>query len=114
MDRRGRLRFLVLAVLFLFLNAPAYTGYFQDDDLEAMGWSRFLPASAFLQELASPRFMANNFRPVGHYYYHLFTILFQLHFPMYIFPLQMAHLLNLWLLWMIARKLDLETDAIVI
>src|SRR5438445_4389952 len=114
MDREGRLRFLVLAVLFLILNAPAYTGYFQDDDLDTMCWAPFVPASEFLHGLASPRFMPSNFRPVGHYYYHLLTILFHLGFAKYIIPLQMAHLLNVWLLWMIARRLDLETAAIFI
>lgn len=114
MDRQSWLLFLVLAVLFLILNAPAYTGYFQDDELDTMGWAPLVPTSEFLQGLASPRFMPNNFRPVGHYYYHLLTILFHLDFAKYIIPLQMAHLLNVWLLWMIARRLDLETAAIFI
>jgi len=114
MDREGRLRFLALAVLFLILNAPAYTGYFQDDELDIMGWAPFVPASEFLQALATPRFIPSNFRPVGHFYYHLLTIFFHLNFAPYIFPLQIAHLLNVWLLWMIARKLDLDTGAIFI
>jgi len=114
MDRQSWLLFLVLAVLFLILNAPAYRGYFQDDDLDTMGWAPLVRASEFLQGLASPRYMPNNFRPVGHFYYHLLTIIFHLDFAEYIIPLQMAHLLNVWLLWMIARKLDLETAAIFI
>jgi hypothetical protein len=114
MDREGWLRFLVLAVLFLILNVPAYTGYFQDDDLDTMGWARFLPTSEFLRLLASPHFLPNNFRPVGHYYYHLLTVLFDLDFAKYIIPLQVAHLFSVWLLWMIARKLDLDTAAIFI
>src|SRR6266481_3911460 len=114
MDRPGRLRFLIVAVLFLILNAPSYTGYFQDDDLDTMGWSPFVPALVYLQGLASPRFMPSNFRPVGHYYYHLLTILFHLDFAAYIIPLQTAHLFNVWLLWIIARKLDLDTTAIFI
>ena len=114
MGRKDRLRFLVLAVLFLILNAPAYRGYFQDDDLDIMGWAPMVRTSEFLRAVASPRFMPSNFRPVGHYYYHLLTILFHLHFAAYIVPLQLAHLLNVWLLWMIARKLDLENAAIFI
>jgi len=91
MDRQGRLRFLALAVLFLVLNAPAYTGYFQDDELDMMGWAPFVPTSEFLQALVSPRFIPHNFRPVGHYYFHLLAILFHLDFAKYIIPLQMVH-----------------------
>ncbi len=114
MDRRSWLLFIVLAVLFLILNAPAFTGYFQDDELDTIGWAPFVRTSEFLQGLASPRFMPSNFRPVGHFYYHLLTILFHLDFAKYIIPLQIVHLFNVWLLWMIARKLDLETTAIFI
>ena len=103
-----------MAVLFLILNAPAYTGYFQDDELDIMGWAPFVRASDFVRGLASPRFIPSNFRPVGHYYYHLLTILFHLHFAAFVIPLQMTHLLNVWLLWMIAQKLDLKTAAIFI
>ncbi|PYT33451.1 MAG: hypothetical protein DMG58_07365 [Acidobacteria bacterium] len=84
-----------MAVLFLILNAPAYTGYFQDDELDIMGWAPFVRASDFVRGLASPRFIPSNFRPVGHYYYHLLTILFHLHFAAFVIPLQMTHLLNL-------------------
>src|SRR5689334_20444426 len=114
MDRESRLRFLALAVLFLILNAPAYTGYFQDDELDTMGWAPFVRTSEFLEGLASPRFMPSNFRPVGHYYYHLLTILFHLNFVAYVIPLQVTHLFNVWLLWMIARKLDLDAAAVLI
>jgi hypothetical protein len=114
MDRQSWLHFFVLAALFLILNAPAYKGYFQDDELDVMGWAPFVPASEFLEGLASPRFMPSNFRPVGHFYYHLLTILFHLNFAAYVVPLQVAHLLNVWLLWMIARKLDLDAAAVFI
>ena len=106
-DRQAWLVFLALAVLFLILNSGAYKGYFQDDDLDTMGWAPFVRSTEFLEALVSPRFSRTNFRPVAHYYYHLMTTFFPLDFPKFIIPLQFIFLLNSWLLWMAGRKLDL-------
>ena len=56
--------------IFLLLNRAAYKGYFQDDDLDTLGWARALPASEFLGYLITPRLSPTNFRPVGAFYYH--------------------------------------------
>ncbi|PYT25972.1 MAG: hypothetical protein DMG57_23275, partial [Acidobacteria bacterium] len=97
--------------LFLVLNRAAYKGYFQDDDLDTMGWSWFTSTPFYLKSLVSPRLTTDNFRPVGHYYYHVMDRNFGLDFPKYLIPLHLAHLLNIWLLWMVARKLGLGVLA---
>jgi hypothetical protein len=113
-DRQAWVLFLVLAVLFLVLNSGAHNSYFQDDDLQTMGWVTFVRSTEFLQYLVSPRFSPSNFRPLAHYYYHVMTLFFPLDFPKFIMPLQVIFLLNVWLLWMVARKLDLGAMPIFI
>src|SRR5215469_6286753 len=114
LDRQSLVLFLVLAILFLILNSAAYKSYFQDDDLDTMGWAPFVGTSEFLRALVSPQFSRSNFRPAAHYYYHVMTAWFPLDFPKFIIPLQVIFLLNVWMLWMIARKLDLGTMPIFI
>ena len=112
MSKRARWALLLVAVaLFLVLNRAAYKGYFQDDDLDTMGWSWFTSTPFYLKSLVSPRLTTDNFRPVGHYYYHVMDRNFGLDFPKYLIPLHLAHLLNIWLLWMVARKLGLGVLA---
>jgi len=52
LDRQAWVLFLVLAVLFLVLNAGAYKGYFQDDDLDTMGWAPFVGSTEVLDSPA--------------------------------------------------------------
>jgi hypothetical protein len=103
--------FALLAVIFLILNLGAYHSYFQDDDLDTLTWAPYVRSWDFLRFATSPRFCLSNFRPVGAYYYHVVSLLFQLDFPKFIFPLQLAQLLNAWLLWNIIRKLGLDVFA---
>src|SRR5438270_9678162 len=105
--RAGLALFLAAATLFLLLNRAAYKGYFQDDDFDTLSWARVLPASAFLETLLTPRLHPDNFRPVGAFYYHALGNRFGLDFPKYLVPLNLLHLLNIWLLWLLARKLGL-------
>lgn len=109
--RAGAALFLAAAALFLLLNRAAYKGYFQDDDLDTLSWARVIPASAFARTLLTPRLHPDNFRPVGAFYYHVLGNRFGLDFPKYLVPLNLLHLLNIWLLWMLARKLGLSALA---
>jgi len=109
--RAGWALFLAAAALFLLLNHAAYKGYFQDDDLDTLSWARVLPASAFLETLLTPRLHPDNFRPVGAFYYRYIGNRFGLDFPKYLAPLNMLHLLNVWLVWLLARKLGLRPLA---
>jgi hypothetical protein len=103
--RAGAVCMLALTALFLLLNRPAYKGYFQDDELDNISWAPRAPASSYLQGALTPRFFPNNFRPVGHFYFFAAGRLFDLDFPKYVAVLQFFHLLNVWLLWMLARRL---------
>jgi hypothetical protein len=47
--RAGSALMLAALALFLVLNRAAYRGYFQDDDLDTMGWARLISIPVFLQ-----------------------------------------------------------------
>ncbi|HLK68696.1 MAG TPA: hypothetical protein VKU19_34935 [Bryobacteraceae bacterium] len=103
--RTGAVLFALLAVLFLAVNRNAYRGYFQDDELDTLSWARYGSAADYLKAAVSPRFQENNFRPAGHFYFHESAQLFGLDFPKYVAGIHLLHLLNVWLVWMLARSL---------
>jgi hypothetical protein len=103
--------FAATALLFLLANRTAYKGYFLDDDLDTLSWSPWASTSETLRILFSPTLDPNNFRPVGHYYYHAMAVRFGLDFPKYIVPLQFFHLLNLGLILILARRMGLGPFA---
>jgi hypothetical protein len=106
MSRRlGVALFLSLALLFLFVNREAYSGYFQDDEIDILSWVRYAPASEYLKASLSPKFEHDNFRPVGHFYFREAERVFGLNFAGYVAVLHAIHLLNVWLLWLVARRL---------
>jgi hypothetical protein len=103
--RAGLLLFAAFAALFLTVNRDAYRGYFQDDEIDNLSWTPYLGPLDFLKGAATPRFQVNNFRPVGHYYFHAVEEIAGLNFPVYVAVLQAFHLFNVWLLWVVARRL---------
>src|ERR1019366_3635457 len=103
--RAGLILFVAFAALFLTVNRDAYRGYFQDDEIDNLSWAPYLGPLDFLKGAATPRFQANNFRPVGHYYFHAVEEIAGLDFPVYVAVLHAFHLLNVWLLWLVARRL---------
>src|SRR5947207_4276914 len=105
--RAGAVLLLATAVLFLIANRAAYKGYFQDDGLNNIGWTRDIPVIDYAKAILTPRFFANNFRPVGHFYFREMSLLYGLEFPKYMPVLHLAHLLNVWLVWLIGRRLGI-------
>jgi hypothetical protein len=103
--RAGVLLFVAFAALFLTMNSGAYLGYFQDDEIDNLSWTPYLSPLDFLKGAITPQFQANNFRPVGHYYFHAVEEVAGLEFPVYVAVIQAFHLLNVWLLWLVARRL---------
>lgn len=103
--RAGLAWFLLLAALFLAMNRDAYRGYFRDDELDNLSWAPHVPLTDFLKGVATPRFFENNFRPVGHFYFHAAEAFFGLEFPGYVAVIHAIHLLNVWLLWLVVRRL---------
>jgi len=105
--RAGSALLLTTAVLFLIANRAAYKGYFQDDELNNIAWTRDIPAIDYAKAILTPRFFVNNFRPVGHFYFREMSLLYGLDFRRYLPILHLAHLLNVWLVWSIARRLGI-------
>src|SRR6476646_2075388 len=103
--RRGAALFLLFAAVFLAPNYRAYRGYFQDDEIDNLSWTPYLSPLDFLKGAATPRFQPHNFRPVGHYYFHAVEEIAGLNFPVYVAVLQAIHLINVWLVWLVARRL---------
>jgi hypothetical protein len=108
---RGAGLFVLLAAAFLIVNRGAYKGYFQDDEIDNISWTRLLSPQDFAQALITPRLADNNFRPVGHFYFREAAGFFGLDFPKYVFVIQLVHLLNVWLLWLLARRVGAKPWA---
>ena len=100
-----------IVLLFLVVNRGAYKGYFQDDDLDNLAWNSQLDAVDYLNGLVSPVFSRNNFRPVGHFYFHVMERLAGLRFAPYVAVLQFFHLANCFLVWLILRRLKMHPLA---
>src|SRR5262245_47000831 len=96
---------LSFCLFFLVSNHAAYGGYFQDDELANLAWAPIIPAMDFGRALVSPFYQTNNFRPAAHFYFHVLGRSFALDFSKYLVPIHAIHLLNVWLLWLLARRL---------
>jgi len=107
----GVLAFALLAVLLVAVNLRAYRGYFQSDDLNTIGWVGMGPKLAYLEATVSPRFQPDNFRPVGHFFFREAALYFGLDFWKYVAVIQALHLLNVWLIWLLARRLGAQSLA---
>ncbi len=107
--RSGWLAFALVAAAFLILNRNAYRGYFSDDEFNTLSWISYAPGAEYLNGTLSPRFQENNFRPVGHYWFHLSEAAFGLDFWKYAAVLHALHLLNVCLLWLILNRLGART-----
>jgi hypothetical protein len=109
--RPGLLCFLAFAALFLIVNRAAYKGYFQDDDFDTIAWTQYAHPAQYAEAALSPRFSSANFRPTGHFFYYAALHLFGAAFPKWIGLLQAIHLLNVWLLWLVLRRLGAPSLA---
>lgn len=106
-DRRLPFLFAVLCTaLVVFGNWNAWHGYFQGDDLDTLGWTRFTPLTQYLKWLALPVYMPDHFRPAGHLLYWLLQRTVGLDFLWYLAVLQALHLVNVYLVWRLLRVLN--------
>jgi hypothetical protein len=103
--RAGLVLLVAFVAVFLALNWGAYHGYFQDDEIDNLSWTPALGPMDFLQGVVTPLYYPNNFRPVGHYYFHAMEEIAGLTFPAYVGVLQAVHVLNVWLLWILMRRM---------
>lgn len=102
---------LILALLFLIANRGAYQGYFSDDDLNNIGWTRVLPASTMAEGLLLPRYYLQHFRPVGHGTFALLANTAGLDFRWYVALLHVLHFATCLALWRLLLRLDLPPAA---
>jgi hypothetical protein len=109
--RHGLPLFLLFSALFLLANGLAYSGYFQDDEIDNLSWTPYLTSVDYLKGVVTPLSYANNFRPVGHFYFRAVEGLAGLHFPAYVAVIQAVHLFNVWLLWLVVRRLGASVAA---
>jgi hypothetical protein len=109
--RKGVILAAVFVAVFLALNWGAYRGYFQDDEIDNLSWTRALSVWEFAKGAMTPLYFPNNFRPVGHYYFHAVEQIAGLNFPVYVGVLQGFHLLNVWLLWTLMRRMGADAVA---
>ena len=103
--RLGLILFFCLAGLFLIVNRAAYRGWFQDDEIDNLSWARYSHPADYVKGVLSPRFERDNFRPVGHFLFYAGALGFGLDFPKYVAAIHGIHLLNVWLLWLLVRRL---------
>lgn len=100
-----------IGLLFLIANRGSYKGYFTDDDLNALSWAKDGSVPHFLYWLILPRFHPENFRPVGAFYYRILGGGFGLEYRPYVAGLQIIHLCNVIVLYLILRRLMLPEVA---
>jgi hypothetical protein len=109
--RTGLILFLALAALFLVMNRAAYKGYFTDDDFDHLSWTRHAPVKEFVKGLLTPAYQTNNFRPTGHFFYHEEAYFFGFDFQKYLLTTHLLHFFNVWLVWLLARRLGARPFA---
>jgi hypothetical protein len=101
------LTFAILCAAVVILgNLQAWQGYFQGDDLDTLGWTRFTPFTQYLKWTLLPLYMPEHFRPVGHFLYWLLQRTVGLNFVWYLGLLQALHLINVYLVWRLLRVLN--------
>jgi hypothetical protein len=87
-------------------NRGAYRGYFSDDDLDNLSQGRDAELSYYGKMLLNPKFGGDtNFRPAAALYYHWMPRAFSLRFGPYVATIHALHLLNVLLMWLVARSL---------
>lgn len=96
---------LALVVLFLIANRAAWKGYFSDDDLDNLSWTSYVQFDTFAEGFATPKLSHANFRPAGHIMYFAMGRLAGLDFRWYVALIQCLHLLNVFLVWRMLRRL---------
>lgn len=108
-----RLRLLLFALcvagLFLIANHSAYKSFFTGDDLDNMANARLLKWADVGRVLVDPSFVGpKTFRAVGYSYYLVLVRSAGMRYWPYVAGIHAIHLLNVLLLWLLARALGAE------
>lgn len=106
-ERVGLLGFaLALGIFFLIANRGAYQGFYSSDDFDNIAQGRGADLAYYGKMLLNPKFGGDaNFRPAAALYYFAMPRWFDLHFNRYVAAIHAIHLLNVLLIWLVARSL---------
>jgi hypothetical protein len=98
--------FVVLTALFYIANHGAFQGYFQNDDLDNLGLAhdQLLSRDYFVPAVL-PKYYNSNYRSVGHLFYKLMSLTAGMTFPPYIAVIQIIHLINAAILFLLLMSL---------
>jgi hypothetical protein len=99
---------LCVGTLFFIVNRPAYKGYFTDDDLDNIKNAIGIDWRDISRTLLVPSVVPKSYRATAYSYYLALTQLAGMRFPPYIAGIHAIHLLNVLLVWMLARALGAE------
>jgi hypothetical protein len=100
---------LCLAGLFLIVNQSAFHSFFTDDDLDNMANARLMKWTDIARVLAVPSLSGPKvFRAVGYSYYVAMVRTAGLTYWPYVAGILAIHLVNVLLLWLLARGLGAE------
>src|SRR6266853_6261310 len=95
-----------VAVLFLLINRPAYKSFFTDDDFDNLANAQEVDIGGIAQTLVNPNTVGNGqFRGVPYVYYYAMVRAARLHYAPYVAGIHVIHLLNVVLVWLVARAL---------
>jgi hypothetical protein len=110
MRNRWLLLFAVaVVVLFFVANRAAYRGYFSDDDLDNIANARSVSISYYGPAMIKPMIARDAvFRPVPDLYYWIMSRAAELNFTPYVIVTQAIHLVNVWLVFLLARRMGAE------
>ena len=104
---------LLLGILLLALvaNRDAYRGYFEDDDLDTLTWARLLPPKDLVLNIPTLKYPPEHSRPVGFLFYAALARHAGLEYPPYVIALDLIHILNIGLLWLLLQRLGLDARS---
>ncbi|HET8549202.1 MAG TPA: hypothetical protein VFL57_14410 [Bryobacteraceae bacterium] len=95
---------VALLVLFVIGNRSALRGYFQDDDLDTLGWTWAVPLRDYATHFVTPKLSEYNFRPVGHFFYRVLEAVAGLDYRWWVLGLWILHAVTAGLLWLLLRE----------
>jgi hypothetical protein len=100
---------LALILFFLWMNKSAYRGFFTDDDLDNLANARGVDLEGIGRALVNPRVgVAGNFRAAAYWYYIAMAHAVGNRYIPYVAGIQAIHLLNVALVFLLARALGAQ------
>ena len=104
----------MILLLACIANRGAWRGWFEDDDLDTLTWARIVPLQDLLLNVPSLKYPPEHARPLGYFYYGALFRTAGFAYPAWVAVLQLIHVLNIVLLWLLLRKLQFEDWAIAV